>query len=174
MKTARGFTLISALLVRLRRTELPDINVQPRGGFTLIELLVVIALVIIMAAAVLMIIKPGKRTSQARDSTRQSDIGQIANALRAYYTIRETYPGPSGPANSSGLTALTASGDLKSIPVDPLGHDYQYTVSGFGIGAEAAIYVTLEDPSSGSGNWMWCFRTENVEVFEVTSSACLP
>ena len=143
-------------------------------GFTLIELLVVIGLLVIMMAAVLLIIKPGKRTGQARDATRQSDIGQIANALKAYFTIRETYPGPSGSASTSGLTVLTASGDLKSIPKDPLGNEYQYTVSGLGIGAVAAIWGTLDDPTSGTGSWVWCFRTENVRVGEVTAGSCLP
>src|SRR3989344_3770365 len=139
------------------------------GGFTLIELLVVVALMTIMAAAVLLIIKPGKRTGQARDATRQSDIGQIANALKAYYTIRETYPGPSGAATASGLTVLVSSGDLKSIPTDPTGGDYQYSVSGIGIGAAAAVYAVLEDPTSGAGSFVWCFRTESVKSFEVTS-----
>ena len=143
-------------------------------GFTLIELLVVIGLLVIMMASVFLILKPGKRTSQARDVTRKSDIGQIANALKAYYTVRETYPGPSGSASASGLTTLVSSGDLKSIPKDPTGGDYQYTVSGLGIGAVAAVFATLEDPTTGTGSWVWCFRTESVSISEVTVGSCLP
>jgi general secretion pathway protein G len=142
-------------------------------GFTLIEILIVVTIVGIMAAAIILAINPAKRNKQARDATRKSDIGQIANALKAYFTNYGTYPSPSGPGSAS-LTALVFSGDLKQIPLDPLGAEYSYTVSGTGDSAEAAVYGTVEDPTSGTGNWVWCFRTASVSIGEVTSGNCIP
>ena len=65
-------------------------------GFTLVELLVVMAIL-----GILTVITLGNfRTSQikARDAQRKSDLGQIANALEAYYNDHAGYPG----ADSSG------------------------------------------------------------------------
>lgn len=143
-------------------------------GFTLIELLVVIAVIAVLAAVIMIAINPAKRNKQARDATRKSDIGQLANALKAYYTTNLTYPSPSGPGSSSGLTSLTVSGDLKIVPKDSLGSEYQYLVSGSGDNSEAAIYATVEDPTSGSGNWVWCWRSANATIGEVVNGSCTP
>lgn len=135
-------------------------------GFTLIELLVVVSILGVLAAAIVIAINPAKRNKQARDATRKSDIGQIANALHAYYTNFNGYP--------VGLTSLTASGDLKQIPTDPLGASYNYTVSGLGPDDEAAVSITIEDPTSGSGNWVWCFKSAQFSIGEVTTGSCVP
>lgn len=149
-------------------------NVQSKSvGFTLIELLIVITILAILAASIMIAINPAKRKGQARDATRKSDIGQIGNVLKAYYTEKDTYPAGSGPASSSGLTSLVP-GDLKSIPKDPLNVEYQYTVSGSGVNSEAAIYATLEDPTSGGGTWLWCFRSASFNITEVTGGSCTP
>ncbi|OGD83215.1 hypothetical protein A2165_04270, partial [Candidatus Curtissbacteria bacterium RBG_13_40_7] len=143
-------------------------------GFTLIELLIVITIATILATIVMVSINPVKRKSQARDASRKSDIGQIANALKAYYTTYDTYPQPPGPASESGLTALRASGDLKLVPLDPVGNEYQYLVSGSGISSHAALYGEIEDPSSGAGTWVWCWRSESISLEEVTNGDCQP
>ena len=147
---------------------------QVKRGFTLIELLIVMAILAVLAAVIMVSINPVKRKSQARDVTRKSDIGQLANALKAYYTTNDDYPSPSGLASVSGLTVLRASGDLKLIPLDPVGSEYQYLVSGSGVSSQAAIYGELEDPTSGSGNWVWCWRSESVSVGEITNGNCQP
>jgi len=141
------------------------VNVR-RSGFTLIELLIVIAILGILAAAVLVAVNPGKRQKQARDAARKNDIGQLATALQAFYTTpgQGTYP--------AGLTALTASGDLKQIPTDPIGGVYSYTLNG--TSTESGIYIVMEDPTGASGS-VWCWQSTSGKAQEQTaSSACAP
>lgn len=144
-------------------------------GFTLIELLIVIAILGILAAAVLVAANPAKRTRQARDATRKSDVGQIATALQAYYTTpgQGVYPGPGGCGASSGFTVLTSSGDLKQIPTGPVsGEVYCLTLNG--ASSEAGVYSTLEDPTSGAGTWEWCWSASTGKAIEVTVATCTP
>ena len=158
--------------------ELPIVKDSSRNwrfaGFTLIELLVVIAILGILAAAVLVAINPVKRSQQARDSARKSDIGQLATALQAYSTTpgAGNYPGTatSGVVTAQ-LTALTASGDLKRIPDDSnSSQHYTYTVSvTSGIGNNAAVYAQLEAPTGTTG--FWCWRSSVGVASEVTAAS---
>lgn len=141
-------------------------------GFTLIELLVVMTILAVLASVIMIAINPAKRQKQARDATRKSDIGQIANALSSYFSANSLFPAPGGPASESGLTALRASGDLKIIPLDPVGNEYQYLISGTGNNSEVALYAVLEDVTSGSGDWVWCWHSASVSVGEITEGAC--
>lgn len=160
------------LTVKCQRSDV-KCCVKPKG-FTLIELLIVMAILAVLAAVIMIAINPAKRQKQARDATRKSDIGQIANALKAYFATYDIYPSPSGFASVSGLTALRASGDLKIIPLDPVGNEYQYLISGSGNGSEVAVYGQLEAPTSGSGTWVWCWRSNSVTVAEVANGNCQP
>lgn len=155
-------------------------------GFTLIELLIVIAILGILAAAVLVAANPGKRTKQAKDATRKSDVGQVATALQAYYTTpgQGAYPGPGGcGSGAGGLQTLTAKGDLKQIPTGPgIGsnsEDYCLTLNDTATppNTEAAIYATLEDPTSGdpaTETWLWCWQSTSGKATEITSGSCTP
>ncbi|OGD95640.1 hypothetical protein A3F02_02630 [Candidatus Curtissbacteria bacterium RIFCSPHIGHO2_12_FULL_38_9b] len=143
-------------------------------GFTLIELLIVMGILAILAVVIMMAINPAKRQKQARDATRKSDIGQIANALNSYFSANSLFPVPSGPASISGLTSLRASGDLKIIPFDPVGNEYQYLISSTGNNSEVALYAALEDATSGVGDWVWCWRSASVSVGEITEGGCTP
>ncbi len=140
-------------------------------GFTLIELLIVIAIMGILAAAVLVAINPIKRSQQARDAARKSDIGQIASALQAYSTGpgQGQYPTDVSGAADVVLTALTASGDLKRIATQPNGGaSYSYTSSGNVTPNEAAVFATLEAPTGATG-W-WCWRSSNGVATEFLSA----
>jgi prepilin-type N-terminal cleavage/methylation domain-containing protein len=131
-----------------------------KNAFTLIELLVVIAIIGVLAAVVLVAINPAKRMAQARDSGRKSDIGQIATGLQAFYTTLGSYP--------SVLASLTGSGDLKQVPNDPTGGAYNYTTNL----TEAAVYKGLEAPTTGVGNWVWCWRSTSGVAAEISGTTC--
>lgn len=148
-----------------------------KNAFTLIELLIVIAIIGVLAAVVLIAINPARRMAQARDSGRKSDIGQMATALQAYFTTNSSYPAGSGAPG--GLTALTASGDLKTITKDPTGGEYTYTVQDAGTStAESAVYDILEAPTtagSTGGNAVWCWRSTAGSAVEITgATTCTP
>lgn len=146
-------------------------------GFTLIELLIVIAILGILAAAVLVAANPGKRTKQAKDATRKSDVGQIATALQAYYTTpgQGAYPGGGGcGSGSTALQTLTSKGDLKQIPTGPGigGVAENYCVTLNGATTEAAVYATLEDPTSGAAPQLWCWDSTSGKATETAVGGC--
>jgi prepilin-type N-terminal cleavage/methylation domain-containing protein len=55
-----------------------------RSAFTLIELLVVIAIIAILSVVVILTLNPAQLFSQARDSSRLSDMGTIAGGVNLY------------------------------------------------------------------------------------------
>jgi len=61
--------------------------VKNKASFTLVELLVVIAILGILSAAIIVAINPAKRSRQARDAKRKSDISALTNAIIAYSVI---------------------------------------------------------------------------------------
>lgn len=91
-------------------------------GFTLIELLIVIAILGILAAGILVAIDPLTKINQAKDSALKSNMAQIVNALQASFTSNNgVYP--------ASLQVLATSRELKNVPKQPNGSDYQYVVS---------------------------------------------
>lgn len=143
---------------------------RKQQGFTLIELLVVIAIIGVLAAVVLIAINPARRLAQTRDSGRKNDINQIVTAIESYYTLNRQYPQPSGPV--SGLSVLTLNQDIKVLPIQPNGLDYSYTLDP--TSTEAAVYASLEDPTSGTGSFDWCWSSTAGRASEVTAGSCIP
>lgn len=147
-----------------------SIETLKRKAFTLIELLIVIALLGILAAAVLVAVNPGKRTKQARDSIRKSDIGQLATALQTYYTTTGSYP--------TSLDDLVTNGDIKKLPTPPnpdsgaAGYNYGYTPGGCSPGGNPCVNVTLfetlEAPNNPATD-QWCFRSSQGTATELAS-----
>ena len=134
-------------------------------GFTLIELLIVIAILGILAAAVLVAINPGKRTRQAQDAKRKNDIGAIATEVQGYYTS------PGAGKYPAGLSVLTIDGYLKSMPLDPTGNTaYLYDLNTDT--TEAATGATIAEPTSGTGTWIWCWKSSTNVATEVTNGTC--
>lgn len=125
-----------------------------RRGFTLIELLVVIAVLGVLAAGVFTAINPLKRINQANDVRIKSDIGQIANAMQAFYTFHQYYP--------ATLQELKDNGDLKTIPTRPddgsaydNSSSYFCTLDGNGHCTEVSIVVSLAVPQTPGSNYGW-------------------
>ena len=124
-----------------------------KKGFTLIELLIVIAILGVLSVAVLVGINPVDKINAANDSTVQTAISQIANAVE------------SNAVSNSGLyatatdwttlqTALTTSGDLKQAIALPTG--YTITASSTGAGP-AKVGVNLKSIKySATPFWVWC------------------
>jgi prepilin-type N-terminal cleavage/methylation domain-containing protein len=102
------------------------------GGFTLIELLVVIAIIGILASAVLVAINPAQRIAEARNSQRQSDLGDIKTALEQYATAHNglypsgsalcedcTYSAYRAVGKDNWIPGLVSEGYIKHLPTDP-------------------------------------------------------
>lgn len=141
-------------------------------GFTLIELLIVIAILGILAAAVLVAVNPAKRSAQARDAGRKNDIGSVATALQAYFTTpgQGQYPAAGGcPLSASALTLLTIT-DLKQLPTDSKGPNapFRYCYEVAPSTTDAAVWSTLEAPSTSTG--IWCWRSSTGTATEVVAS----
>ncbi len=116
-------------------------------GFTLIELLIVIAILGILAVVVLVVMNPGERQAQARDTGRISSIAQLGHSLQAYYSTKTTYP-----TVGSWASDLVASGEIASFPS---GITYSYnSVSACTRYVQPAVDGTFcydEDEANGNG-----------------------
>lgn len=148
-----------------------------KAGFTLIELLIVIAILGVLAAAVLVAINPGKRSAQARDAIRKSNLSSLSRALDTYFVDHLVYPS-SGCISSYGNPAWrcwwdetfagyifgpTGSGYVKKMPLDPKNLDAGTACSNtlttdrlyayYGGGQSAALYGRLENLDDPSINY---------------------
>lgn len=117
------------------------------SGFTLIELLIVIAILGILAVVVLVIMNPGEKQAQARDTGRISSVTQIGRSIQAYYTTKTNYPNVGTWADD-----LVTSGELSSFPS---GISYTYnSVSACTTYVQPAVdptYCYNEDQANGNG-----------------------
>lgn len=107
-------------------------------GLTLIEMIVVLAIISIIAG--LIVVNVINRPDQARGTTTQVDMRNIASALKIYRLDNGDYP-----STAQGLAALVAKptgepvarnwnsgGYLDAVPIDPWGHPYIYRSPGEG------------------------------------------
>ena len=108
------------------------------GGFTLIEVLVV--LVIVMGLAGIVTVNVVRHQAEARVQTAQLQIGQLEQALQAFYLDHGRYP-----TQAQGLQALVQRPTIapipehfpeggylarRRIPLDPWGNPYIYLIPG--------------------------------------------
>ncbi|GEM_PF-3576855 len=105
-------------------------------------------------------VNPAVRQWQARDSTRQLDIGQIRAGLDSYQSKNNKFP-PS-------LDNLVTDGDLKEVPSDPLGGKYQYLVSSDS--TSVALFAWLEKNKNAT---VWCWRSKIGVAQEIVLSSLL-
>lgn len=114
-------------------------------GFTLIEILIVIGLIAILAAITIIALNPASNFASARNSERQSEMAQMANAIDRWVIGGGTLSGlnpttcnanpvtnPTGKPINSALgvpfTTIFPGGD-STIPVDP-GSSQPYVICG--------------------------------------------
>lgn len=90
-----------------------DKQLSTRSGFTLIELLIVIAVLGVLAAVVLVAINPIEQLARTRDAGRKTAVGQLKNAVQAYFTSRNgTYPAET----ATWITTLVNTSEFKQLP----------------------------------------------------------
>lgn len=130
-----------------------------KKGFTLIELLVVIGIMAVIAAGVIATINPQQKLLQARDSTGQSGIGQLATALQSWAAVNNG----GYPTAGQGLAQLVTDGELTAQPVAPQGGGvWQYSSTGTNACVSVGMQATRNRPSTcGAGaalctHWAWC------------------
>ncbi len=135
--------------LRVRR-DIPD----SERGLTLIEVIVVLAIIAIIAGMIVMNVID--RPDQARVTVVQSDLRNIASALKVYRLDNGSYP-----STARGLAALvtrptgepapqnwSGGGYLESLPKDPWGNPYVYRSPG-GNGGGFDLSSTGKDGKPG-------------------------
>ena len=123
------------------------------AGFTLIELLVVVAIIGVLAGSAFFTLNPAEQLAKSRDAQRKSDFEQMKNALDAYYSDNNRYPGAiDGKINKADWGSAWQP-YMQTIPKDPIAsQNYLYQASEDG--SSYRLYARLEhcpDPQSIPG-----------------------
>lgn len=148
-------------------------------GFTLIELLVAVAITSVLAGSAFFVLNPSAQLAKARDAQRKNDLGQIRNALDAYYSDYSVFPNA-----TSGIINGIEWGNpwppdppyyMIKVPKDPLSsQNYNYESDG----TSYRLYAKLERCSdSGAGcmfaplpNYNYVVSSSNLAILVPTST----
>jgi len=107
------------------------------SGLTLTEILIAFAILGLLAAWAVGNLNPRAQICKAQDAKRKSDLKRIQVALEDYYEDHNCYP-------NSLVGGESFSPYLKTVPLDPEGESYLYTVpSGIGNPQSFRIYTRL-------------------------------
>ena len=108
-------------------------NRKVKGGFKLVEILIVIAIIGILAAMVIISIKPNRQFKSARDTQRLTNLSTILNAVgqniaehKGVFTCNGAalaFPTASTTIKSTGgfdLAPCLVTDYLQALPFDPV------------------------------------------------------
>jgi len=102
-------------------------------GFTLIELLIVLALIAILAAILIVVIKPAQIFMRARDTQRQGDLRSLSTAVDAYLTEvainPNSVPWPARGSCSNIFFSIVTTAAPTGWPSIPSGYTATGTIS---------------------------------------------
>lgn len=117
-----------------------------KKGFTLIEISVYVLILGIVLIVIIALINPFEKITRGRDSARKNAVGQLANSMVRYYTLRASYPPIAG-----FLTTLKNSGEIKQeLPfisynsINPCQHQSQNGYCYNTDGQRALVFARLE------------------------------
>ena len=144
---------------------------KSRKGFTLIELLVVIAIIAVLAAILFPVF--AKARNAAKASNCESNLKQIANAIKMYLTDWEdTYPMNHGFAPGMVPGNPKQSVQLSDPGMDDDGNPYRFW---WGFGWVEALYGHIEaisDSDDASSVWR-CQAASNKRFPEDSTTAAV-
>jgi len=113
-------------------------------GFTLIELLIVVAIIAVLAAAVIIVVSPGTRLQDAREATRESHMGSIANAI--YMAVVDC---EEADVADCGTVATVVSKCVSAGEFTPAGADCTITIAAPKDPLSGDDYYVVYDTTSG-------------------------
>lgn len=96
--------LIYTFMNRIKSLNSPS-TIRRNSGFTLIELLIVIVIITALAVTVFVALNPVKRTMQAREARRTSDVETILTAIHEYIVDNQGSL-PTGMSTNMPLTQI--------------------------------------------------------------------
>jgi prepilin-type N-terminal cleavage/methylation domain-containing protein len=114
-------------------------------GFTLIEILIVTAIISILGVSSIVFFNPLEQIERTRDAQRKHDLGQIQNALEAYYVDNGRYPA----ATVDNEISFASWGEgwnpyIARLPKDPDSPSQSYFYQVADDGAWYRLYAKLE------------------------------
>ncbi|GAA4770041.1 type II secretion system major pseudopilin GspG [Stakelama sediminis] len=127
---------------------------DPEAGFTLVELMVVIVIIGLLATVVLINVLPSQ--DKAMVTKARADIATLDQAMEMYRLDNMTYPSAADglqalrtpPADLTQPGRYRPGGYIKSLPNDPWGRPYQFSVPGKD-GQPFSIYSLGADGAPG-------------------------
>ncbi|MBT8426890.1 MAG: type II secretion system major pseudopilin GspG [Erythrobacter sp.] len=132
---------------------------KPRkNGFTLVELMVVIVIIGLLGTVVVINVLPS--LDRANVTKAQTDISTLEQALEMYRLDNMAYPSAADglealvnpPAGLAQSARYRQGGYIKTLPNDPWGRPYQYSMPGRDGSAYEIVSLGADGAPGGEGD----------------------